>query len=192
MHREHSKGSEFLDSLVVSIKVQGDLFKGDGQVIRTPYRFLEGDMKPFFDNPASAKVRKEVKDLKKYPVFLKDMAEKGARLLITKDENWLVVHSKESLEYSNKIQEPKVHEVSLLGKNIRIETHFHPFLNNYSQTEYTVQGDPKDWKGTYWEHASLGGGMAGTDPQEILVKIMANVIDWATKPPGPAGVITQG
>jgi hypothetical protein len=191
MDREISRGSEFLDSMVVSIKVPGTPFKRDGYVIDAQYRFLEGDMKPFFNNPVSAKVRREVKDLKGYPDYLKEMVDKGARLLITRDDNCLVVHSKDSLKYSNEIQKPKIHERMLLGRIIHIKTQFRPFRNNIPQTGYTVEGNPEEWKGTYWESASLGGVHAGTNRQEVLVGIINGVYDWATKPHRPS-VITEG
>lgn len=202
---EFSPGSE------VALRIPANLFRGKrAETINIRRELLEGDWNICVDNPNWAiyldnpiRIKTEVKDFSKSPDFLKKMVDLGARVLKTKRDNLLVVHSEESLEYSKEIQKPKEQKEVILGREVLIKTEFCPLKTNIPYTTYSVDTlvDGKEWKGKYyyqsgkmikgpWEGTYFEGGMSGltieTDAEKVIGHVIESVIDFAQNPHKPS------
>lgn len=188
----------------VMLSIPASLFRGKrAETINTRFGLLEGDWSNAFDIPPGIKC--EVKDFSKAPDFLKKMVELGARVLKTKSDDLLVVHSEQSLEYSKEIQEPREQELEILGRKVAIKTEFHPLKTNVPHTTYTVRTtelggnrhgpshlDGREnwgpWAGTYFG-GSMSGGTIETNQAKVVEMVIESVKDAAKNPHRPS-VIT--
>jgi hypothetical protein len=181
------KGAEFAHNMETSIKIPGIPFKKKEEIVSVRFNLIEGDLETFYNNPSVGKVKSEIIEFDKSPEFLKQMAEKGARVFVTEKDHLLVMHSKDSLKLSEEIQKPVEQEIKVLGRGIKVRTEFRPFLGNVAQTQFSVEGKKENWINTYWNNASMGGVIAEFDQNKVIQNIIESITDRALNPPKPCG-----
>jgi len=86
------------DKKIVTLKIEkSDFWNTKEETIEVDSSLVEGD--------STSGIRFEVNDeeLKSYPEYYVKIKEKGARIFITEDDDYLVIHSPDSLKFCESI-----------------------------------------------------------------------------------------
>lgn len=99
-----SRGLSPEDSTIINIPESG-FWGQEAETIETQCKYLEGDLSPVESDSPYAAVRFELSELSEdHPEYLKEIAEKGARIFVTEQDDWFIVHSEESLKVAEAVR----------------------------------------------------------------------------------------